>query len=635
MTIDTFLSRFERPIRTGDQYLVRCPAHDDQKASLAVRQGAKGLLLTCHAGCSTEAVVAAMGLPMSALFETPQASSHRGSRGVIVREYSYHDEAGELRHQTVRYEPKRFSQRRPDGKGGWLWNLTGVRLVLYRLPELKGKGGVAICAGEKDADALTAIGIPATTNALGEGKWRDTYTQQLVAAGVERVRIFPDNDDPGRAHADQVASSCVAGGIRDVKIITLPDVPPKGDVSDYLAAGHTKEDILQLVKATLAFDVTAAPVSASEKGAGLHFQPLGDLLAEPDEVVEWLVDERIACGSLNMLAGKPKAGKSTLTRDLALQVARGGRWLGWECSPGTVWYLAFEDKKSEVRKHFRAMGASPDDPVRFIFKQPPDEMISALHALAADEKPVLIIVDTLQRLIKARDLNDYAEVTTKLTAVLNLCRETGTAVVLVHHAGKGDRAGMDAVLGSTALNGSMDNVFLFARRDEYRVLSSEQRIGNEFPATLVLFDDTTGRCRLGLAKRDADLEQVKLAMLAVLQESPEPLKEPELAKQVEGGRTDLKRLALRGLVADGRVSRTGTGKRGNPFLYSCPLVPAYIREQGNTNHEIAKIADKQGSDSCSRESDLFAPTGRASEQASAGPDGASVAVVAARERFDL
>ena len=210
---------------------------------------------------------------------------------------------------------------------------------------------------------------------------------------------------------------------------------------------------------------------SKETGAGLQLTPLADLLDEPDEKVQFVVADRIAFGSVNLLAGKPKAGKSTAARVLALEVGRGGSWLGFSCVAGPVWYVALEDKRSEIRRHFRQMGATGSEPVRFIF--PTDQLLDQLCCAAADEHPALIIVDTLQRLIVARDLNDYAEVTTKLTPILTLARETDAAVLLVHHASKSDRSGIDGVLGSTALTGSVDNVFILKRNDQYRTLESQ------------------------------------------------------------------------------------------------------------------------------------------------------------------
>src|SRR5712692_868220 len=89
----------------------------------------------------------------------------------ITATYDYQDRFGDLGYQVLRFEPKSFRQRRPDGNGGWLWNLENVRRLPYRLPELKGKPSVLVCEGEKDADTAWKLGIPATTNAGGAGKW--------------------------------------------------------------------------------------------------------------------------------------------------------------------------------------------------------------------------------------------------------------------------------------------------------------------------------------------------------------------------------------------------------------------------------------------------------------------------------
>src|SRR5439155_3649659 len=137
--------------------------------------------------------------------------------------------------QNVRFEPKDFLQRRPDGRGGWAWNLDGVRRVPYRLPELAEQARVFIAEGEKDCDALWALSLAATTNAAGAGKWRDEHTAALVAAAIPEVIVLPDNDAPGEKHARAVAASCLAAGLR-VKILPLPGLPATGDVSDWLAA---------------------------------------------------------------------------------------------------------------------------------------------------------------------------------------------------------------------------------------------------------------------------------------------------------------------------------------------------------------------------------------------------------------
>jgi len=344
---------------------------------------------------------------------------------------------------------------------------------------------------------------------------------------------------------------------------------------------------------------TAVPSSPVPNG--LTLTPLGTLLSEPDERVEWVVEDRIRTGSVNMLSGKPKAGKSTLVRDLALQVAVGGQWLAWQCSKGQVWYLAFEDKRSEVKRHFQSMGASADTEVKFFFDQAYDALIAELRQLAATEKPALIIVDTLQRLVRAKDLNDYAEVTTRLTPLLTLARETNAAVLLVHHAGKGERSGIDASLGSTALTGSVDNVFHFARHERYRTFSSIQRIGPDVPETVVLLDEQTGRVSAGHSRHDADVAEIQGGLTKALADATEPLTESQLCELVEG-RTQLKRDALRRLPG---VRRVGEGKRGDPFRYSLILVPTSIREQENENPNTAVTPREHCTNARSRDFELL------------------------------
>jgi hypothetical protein len=151
----------------------------------------------------------------------------------------------------VRLDPKGFRQRRPDrtGEGGWLWNLKDVQRVLYRLPEvLKAVAvgqNVFVAEGEKDADNLAQLGLTATTNAGGAGKWSSGYSQTLRGA---HVVIFPDNDEPGRQHAARVQQS-LRGKAASVHIVNLPGLPPMGDVSDWLAAGGTREQLERLVAA--------------------------------------------------------------------------------------------------------------------------------------------------------------------------------------------------------------------------------------------------------------------------------------------------------------------------------------------------------------------------------------------------
>ena len=196
----------EKPTLDGGGGTVRCPAHDDHNPSLAVTEGDDGrLLLQCHAGCQFTDIMQAVGLTVADAF--PRSNGNGKHRPNIVTTYDYLDEAGKLLYQVCRYEPKGFKQRRPDGKGGWTWKTKGIRQVLYRLPELlkaDPSKAVFIVEGEKDADRLRSIGLVATCNPGGAGKWRSEYSESLKGRPVV---VLPDDDKAGNDHAESIVRS--------------------------------------------------------------------------------------------------------------------------------------------------------------------------------------------------------------------------------------------------------------------------------------------------------------------------------------------------------------------------------------------------------------------------------------------
>jgi hypothetical protein len=203
--------------------------------------------MKCHAGCEVLAIVAAIGLTEQDLFAKQGDTS---SERRIVTTYDYIDEGGGLLFQVVRFEPKDFRPRRPDGRGGWIWNLKGIPRVLYRLPRVltaaKAGGVVWEVEGEKDVAAVEELGLVATTNPGGAQGWHGDYAEAF--RGCKGVVILPDNDESGRQHATDVARSLHAAGI-PVKIVALPGLVHRGDVSDWIAAGGTKAALLELSKA--------------------------------------------------------------------------------------------------------------------------------------------------------------------------------------------------------------------------------------------------------------------------------------------------------------------------------------------------------------------------------------------------
>jgi len=191
----------------------------------------------------------------------------------IVATYDYKDETGRLLYQVVRYEPKHFLQRKPDGDG-WNWKLGDVQRVLYQLPsltnDLRRDDTVYIVEGEKDADLLFSYGLLATTNAGGAGKWRSEYTEVLRGRNVV---IIPDHDEAGLEHANKVVNALV-GVAASVRLVTPGD---KKDVSEWFAAGGSVDELKQIIDTVAPSQ--AAPADQTETTTPAENAPT----AEQDE----------------------------------------------------------------------------------------------------------------------------------------------------------------------------------------------------------------------------------------------------------------------------------------------------------------------------------------------------------------
>jgi hypothetical protein len=279
MTALEFAKLVKRAKRRADGkwWDAQCPAHDDRRASLSYTDGDHALVVQCHAGCTRAQIAAAVGHTVLDFSHTK--SNGRTVKPRIVRTYVFRDERGEVLFEEVRFEPKDFRLRRPDGKGGWTWSLDGVRRVVYRLDELAEQRRVWLVEGPKDVDALWTLGIPATTTPGGAKAWRDEYAQQIRAAGAEGVIACRDNDEPGLAYARRCASALTHACVT-TRMLDLPGLPPKGDVSDYIGAQRAAGRADDEIRTTLLALADEAPVfdPASAEAAGMDSAPT----TEPD-----------------------------------------------------------------------------------------------------------------------------------------------------------------------------------------------------------------------------------------------------------------------------------------------------------------------------------------------------------------
>ena len=254
--VANLVSRLEAR-RNGKGWIAKCPMHDDRDPSLSISEGLDGrALIKCHAGCDTNAVLAALGITLRDLFP---AIRRRQNSSEPVAAYDYTDETGQMLYQVCRSEPKTFRQRQPDGKGGWRWTTKGVKRVLYQLPAVINAQAVAIAEGERDCDKVSKLGFTATCNVGGAGKWLPEYNEFLRG---KDVIIFGDADAPGQAHVQRVIES-LTGSAQSIKRIVLPD--GFHDVSDYiesLPAKSAAQAIAKLIDETPVIEPIAARLNS-------------------------------------------------------------------------------------------------------------------------------------------------------------------------------------------------------------------------------------------------------------------------------------------------------------------------------------------------------------------------------------
>jgi hypothetical protein len=373
-----------------------------------------------------------------------------GRLGKEVAHYDYVDEHDELIFQVVRFEPKTFRQRRKDQTGAWSWSVRGVRIVPYRLPDLLEAVSldrtVYIVEGEKDVESLKAIGLTATCNPGGAGKWRAELCQYLQGADVV---ILPDHDQSGQDHARAVAQhfSGIAARIRVLDLSRHWDLmPEKGDVSDWIKCGGTSEALQGLVDKTR--DWSPAPFAS--KFGGQRWEEIATLGHASGYT--WLVEDIFPMGEISLIFGDSGSGKSFGTFDMAMSIARGLIWNGKNVEPGLVVYVAAEAGKGfGKRKLAYAIEHSLSKDLVLPFylcTKRPDffcddaDLVALIEEIIAvgktyQERLVLIVIDTLSALAPGMNENASQDVSMVRKRLVALQDKFGVAVVLVHHKPKG------------------------------------------------------------------------------------------------------------------------------------------------------------------------------------------------------
>jgi putative DNA primase/helicase len=389
----------------------------------------------------------------------PASTNGAGAGKRIMATYDYVDEDGTLVYQVVRYtNPKTFSQRRPNGHNGWLWDLKGTRRLLYRLPEIReaialGKP-ICIAEGEADVDTLRRYGYTATCNSGGAKKWLDEHSQALKDA-VD-VILFGDNDAAGRAHVAMVTQSLRRVGITP-RLAALDGLPEHGDVGDWLKR-HGQDELDRVVAAA-----PPAP-EVTEEGGGEQDTPAArPLIIHAHEVeaeaIRWLWEPYIPRGMLVMLDGDPGLGKSMMLLQVAANLSRGLPFLDQfgkptiapdVDGPQSTLILSAEDSLAHVmiprltragadlhRIKFLQGWLGPEEDEHGFDLQHLPILIQAIEEV----KPVLVVLDPLVAYLGAIDMHRSNETRPLMAGLGKIAERYACTIMGVRHPSKMDLGG--------------------------------------------------------------------------------------------------------------------------------------------------------------------------------------------------
>lgn len=501
---ELLLSKLSDAKKNGIGWSARCPAHDDRRASLSIGEADDGTaLVKCHAGCDTSAVLAAIDLQLSDLFPKDETVPKHQSKAPVFK--SAHDAIKALEakqgkrsamwtYQNIDGEPVGVVVRwdRPDGKknirpvskqsDGWRSVAMTSPKPVYQLPEVVKANLVIVAEGEKAADAARSIGFTATTSAGGANAAKQTDWKPL--AGKE-VWILPDNDEPGRKYAENVAGILAKMEPPPIiRIVELPNLSDGGDIVDWIDT-HGEAAEPQGMREEI--EALAQGVEPWQFGTlnnhvenscpdGPVLVCLADVEAKP---IAWLWEGRIPLARITLLVGYPGEGKSFLTTDMASRISTGTLWPdGTDCPLGSVIFICAEDNPADTIKPRLDAHMADCSKVHILTmvkrssKGKQNETMFSLADVDALEETLkrlpdckAIIIDPIGSFLGGKiDAHRDNEVRSVLAPVAQLADKYGVAVFVVCHRnkGRGNRAD-DLAMGSRAFTGIARTVWHLSR----------------------------------------------------------------------------------------------------------------------------------------------------------------------------
>jgi hypothetical protein len=422
MNLESFLDKLSGVASAGKGHVALCPAHADHRRSLSVSASSTGkLLLKCHTGCTLESILKALGLTPQDLF------NGAGKTSGLPAEYIYRDERGDILYRIRRTPTKQFiAEHYKDG--GYVSGMGGVRRVPYNLPALLKAKTAMIVEGEKDVDTLTMHKIIAVTNPFGAGKWDAAFNNYFRG---KTVHCIGDNDAPGRKHMLDVATNLLPIAKR-VKVIILPGLPDKGDVTDFLTT-HTKQELLSIIKTTKPFSLDDYP---SEPTVWDKAISAPTFLAEVDSEITGLAKDLIVPGAITLMAAPRGLGKSLVALSVGVTIATGGEFRGEKVNPLRVFLLDRDNPRSTVKTRLRSFGAAQAENLKVLTRENAPDLRDkkAWESFPVSQYDV-ILIDSLGSFTEGVSEKEGKETTLILATILDLIRR-GPAVLLLANCTK-------------------------------------------------------------------------------------------------------------------------------------------------------------------------------------------------------
>lgn len=274
-----YLHRVPRMPQRGRDWRSGCPVHNGKDPNFSVDPDTG--MAFCHSQCGrgwdiielerdiTGADFPAAKREVYRIIGRPEPSEQDLQ---IEATFDYTDHHGILRYQVVRKIGKKFSQRRPKQGGGWIWGLGNQERVPYRLLKLVPAAECLIVEGEKDVHTAERLGYVGTCNNGGAGNFAPELAQWFKD---KTCILVADNDEAGRDHVRKVAT-LLSPIAKEVRILELPNVPEKGDLTDWHRAGGTREELDRLIQSAPRW--SAEFVFSAERQADKWVRTLGQFI---------------------------------------------------------------------------------------------------------------------------------------------------------------------------------------------------------------------------------------------------------------------------------------------------------------------------------------------------------------------